>query len=227
MDDKLVKDAKRGNRTAIDKLFTKNKDLMDYKANSFRKAALPLSAIKAEAYKIFLVALNRYNVGSGIKFRTFLESHLRLNRFVTTYGSVVRIPENRALEVQRYRTTKSGLESMYNREITPIEMADHLGWRLQQVEKMEKTLGRQLYSESESMERKFSLETHSNDRYKETLELMYYSLPPEEQLILDYSRGNHGKSKLKIVEIAKRLKMSTDKIYRILKKIDRRLHQGT
>lgn len=216
--------AQRGNQEAIQDLFEKNKDLLDYKANAFSRAPIPNAAVKAEAYKIFMIALRRYDINSGIKFRTFLESHLRLNRYVTQNSSVVRLPENRVLEITRYRTTKASLESMLGREPSPAEMAAHLGWRLAQAEKMERSLSRSILSEAESSERKFSISTDMSSRYTDTIELLYYSLSGEERDVWDFANGAHGKPKLKAEQIAEKLRLSVDKVYRILRDVNKRIH---
>ena len=225
MDEKQeIKAAKRGDKLALESLFKKNKDLIDYKTNAFSRAPVPPAAVRAEAYKLFMIAIRRYNEDSGIKFRTFLEANLRLNRFVTQNSSVVRLPENRVLELTRYKHTKSTMESIMGREPSPVEMADHLGWRLSQVEKMENSINRSIYSEAESTERKIPVIGDISSRYKDTVELLYFSMMPEQQLVWDYSNGSHGKPKLKIEEISKKMNMSTDKVYRILREIHQKVH---
>ena len=220
----LIKKAKHGDRQAVKELFKIYKPLLDYKAGAFRKAALPFAAIQAETYKLFMIALKKYDAKRGIQFKTFMETEVRPNRFVNTYKNIIRIPENRVLEITRFKNVKATLDTMLGREPTPVEMGDHMGWSTNMVGKMEEDLNRQVFSASESMERKFSVGGHFQDRLKETSDYVYYQLDPLSQHVYDYSSGAHGKSRLDATAIAKKLKISMDKVYRIRRKIDAEIH---
>ena len=220
----LIKKAKQGNQRAINKLFKIYKPLLDYKAGAFRKAAMPFASIQAETYKLFMSALKKYDAVRGIQFKTFMENAVRPNRFVNTYKNIIRIPENRILEITRFKNTKTTLETMMGREPTPVELADHMGWSVNHVSKMEESLARQVFSASESMERKFSIGGVFQDRLKETSDYVYYQLPPQAQHVYDYSSGAHGKPKLDAKAITKKMGISMDKVYRIRRKIDAEIH---
>lgn len=222
-DDALVARAKRGDTEALNELLDRHKDLLQRKAAVFSAAPIPNSVIYGQAIRLLRAAIERYQPSAGVKFRTFLENTVRLNRFTTQYKNVARIPEHRALLIKRYIAAKKILEAQNDREPTVTEMADALHWSVNDVAKMEQALNRRELAAS-GME--FDQLSGQSDRFKETAEFLYFGLTPEEQLVYDYSLGAHGKRRITDVrEMAKVTGLSTDRIYTIKKKIARQLAQ--
>ena len=223
----LIVKAKRGDRSAFDQLFLKYKPMLELKANIYRKATMPLSAIQMENIKLFTQAFKKFELSKGIQFKTFLDTYIKPYRYVQSNKSPVRIPEHRALQFTHYKNVKDFLETEKDREPNAVEMADRMGWSMDQVTKMERTLNRNLLSESESQERRFGLSTHKADRFSQTVEYVYYMLTDLERKVFDYMTGTHGSPKLSVKQIAKKLRISPDKVYRLKRDVDKKIRQNT
>jgi len=222
-DDELVLRARRGDALAFNMLLTRHNDLLNHKVDAFRRAPVPATAIYAQAVKIMRHAIDRYQPNSGATFRTYLESNLRLTRFVNKVKNVATIPEHRALLIGRYRTAKSMLTMERDRPPTATELAQYLGWSLTDVEKMEVVLSRKELSSS-AME--FDQVGNFSGRFEDSVEMLYFSLTPEEQTVMDYSLGKHGKPKLEnVAQISRAANMTPDKVYALKRSLAKKLQQ--
>lgn len=222
-DNDLVRQAKGGSVQAYNDLLRNHRDLLDRKAGTFARAAVPQAAVLGHAMKILRSAVDRFDPNQGAKFRTFLENNLRLTRFVNQYKNVARIPEHRALAVTRFKNAKSILQANRMREPSDVEIAESLGWSTNDVHAMERALSRRDYAAS-SME--FDQVSRLNDRFNETSEFFYFGLTPEQKLVYDYSLGAHGKKEMSDVPaIARASGLSTDKVYRVKRDLAKRLSQ--
>lgn len=177
-----------------------------------------------QAIKLMRMAVDRYQEGTGAQFRTFLEANLRLSRYANKYKNAARIPEHRHLKIRRYQATKELLRSQKDREPTPTEMAEALHWSVTDAQNMETALSRRELAAS-SMQ--YDQVQQVQDRFADTVEFLYYSLTPEEQLVFDYSLGKHGKKRLTAVkDIAKATGMTTDRIYAVKRDLVRKVQRA-
>lgn len=220
----LVSRAKNGDNKALNQLIEQNKDLLSAKSFIFRKAPIPGAAIEGEAMRLLLVAVNRYDPNSTANFRTYLEHTLRgLNRYVNSNKNIARIPENRLAQIRHFETIKSLLRTDRGRDPTIDELSDELGWSMPEVAAMNKSLKQKDLSEMSFISEDAA--TRVSSRLTETGELLYVTLLPEEKLVYDYLLGAHGKPKLSSVfTIARKTKLSTDKVYRVRRDISRKLN---
>lgn len=222
-DDDLVLRAKRGDTAALNELIERHNDLLQRKAGVFARAPIPNSVVHAQAIKLMRIAVDRYQPGQ-VRFRTFLESTVRLNRFVTSNKGAARIPEHRALLIRRYLATKEVLRSEKDREPSNTEVAEALRWSVTDVDRLERAVNRRELAASSMQFDQISSQT---DRFKETAEFLYFGLSAEEQLVFDYSLGAHGKPRIRSVkEMSAKTGISTDKIYEIKRRIARKLAQS-
>jgi len=220
-DNELVEKARKGDHHAFNDLLLRHNDLLTHKANAFRKSPMPTSVMHAHAVQLAHAAVNRYDPKSAAKFRTFLDSTIRLNRFATQHKNVARIPEHRSLLIGRYQAAKQLLEAELDREPSAVELAEYLGWSVSDAAKMDTSLSRKDLSAS-AME--FDQVGNVGDRLTETIDFIYYSLSPEEQLVYDYSLGKHGKPQIdKVADIVKKTGLTPDKVYAIKRSIAQRI----
>lgn len=220
-DDELVVRVNRGDPQAFNALLVRHNDLLTRKSDAFRRAPVPPSAIYAHAVKLTRQAAQRYTPGTGAQFRTYLESNLRLTRFVNGAKNVARVPEHRSLMVGRYKTAKTLLTDEKDRDPTATEMAEHLGWSVADVERMETVLSRRELSSSGMQ---YDQLGGFSARFEDGVEMLYYSLTPEEQLVLDYSLGRHGKPQTKsVAEMSRATGLTADRIYAIKRTLARKL----
>lgn len=209
----LVVRAKRGDTQALNELIDRHSDLIKKKVGGFAFAAVPSSVIHAHAIKLLKNAVEKYSPGEGANFRTFLESNLRLTRFVNDHKTIARIPEHRSLMISRYIAAKNMLFADKNREPTAEEIAHDLKISIADAVKLEQIINSKTLASSAMT---FDQVSNVSNRFTNAGEFMYFGLTPQEQLVYDYSLGAHGKPALKsVADIAKKVGITTDKVYQI------------
>lgn len=221
----LILRAKQGDFSARNELLAKYRPDLDRAIRKFSRAPVPPAAVQGEAMKLLLLAADKYDPNVGVKFKTFLETQLRgLYRYVNSNKNVARVPEHRMLEMRRFQNAKSLLEAQKDREPTHPEIADFLGWSVQQVQMMDTALSRGALSLASSEERGFHDPISFYNRMGETFEFMYFTMTPEEKLVYDYTLGAHGKSKLaSVAEISRVTGIPAYRIYEIKQRLARRV----
>jgi len=176
--------------------------LIQKRVNQFMGAPLPRSAIEAEARKQAIGAIESYKPNKGAALGTHVNNYLqKVFRYVSTYQNVGRLPESRTAKIDIFNKTKSYLEQQKGREPSTIELADELNWSPKEVGRMEVELRKDL-----GLETSFGgMQLLDVNKHAELLTFGYFELTPEEQLVFDYSVGAHGKLRLTMDQIAKRL----------------------
>lgn len=215
-DEQLAVLAKGGDFAARNELIRRFNTTIRMKARGYARAPIPEAALEGEAMRLLLYAADRFDPKAGVKFKTFLETHLRgLYRYTAKHQNVARIPEHQVMEITRYRNVKDILSTNKGREATNGELADALGWSTQQVQKMETSLSRRDIAGS-SIEKAHEARRIS-DRMEDTLEFDYFSrMTPKEKLVYDYSLGKHGKSRLfSVKEISAKTGIPGGEVYAI------------
>ena len=199
----LWKDWKKtGNEEAMGQLLNSMDPLIQKRVSQFMGAPLPRSAIEAEARKQAMKAFETYNPKMGAALGTHVNNYMqKVYRYVSTYQNVGRLPESRTAKIDLFNKTKSYLEQQKGREPSTVELADELRWSPREVGRMEVELRKDLGLETSFGEMKFL----DFDQNADLLNYGYFELSPEEQLVFDYSVGMHGKMRLTMENIAKRL----------------------
>jgi DNA-directed RNA polymerase sigma subunit (sigma70/sigma32) len=200
---KLWKDWKKsGEEDTLGQLLQSMDPLIQKRVSQFTGAPLPRSAIEAEARKQAISAFETYNPRKGAALGTHVNNYLqKVYRFVSTYQNVGRLPESRTAKIDLFNKTRSYLTQQKGREPSTVELADELRWSPREVGRMEVELRKDLGLETSFGEMKFL----DFDQNADLLNYGYFELMPEEQLVFDYSIGMHGKIRLTMDEIAKRL----------------------
>ena len=202
-------------------LFKRLDPLIQSNVNRYSAAPIPRSALEAEAKKWTLKAFEGFNPTMGVKLSTHVTNYLRkLYRYTVQHQNIGRIPEHRALQINSFKVANTQLHDKLGRPATTTELADHLAWPIKHVREMESSL-RQDIAASTGMGEE-GTEKHSPEM--EVIQMGYYSLTPEEQIIFDYTLGSHGKPKLSPGEMATKLKMSNSKISKLRNSVASKLH---
>jgi len=176
--------------------------LIQKRVGQFMGAPLPRSAIEAEARKQAIKAIETYNPKMGAALGTHVNNYMqKVYRYVSTYQNVGRLPESRVAKIDLFNKTKAYLAEQKGREPSTVELADELKWAPREVGRMEVELRKDLGLETSFGEMKFL----DFDQNADLLNYGYFELGPEEQLVFDYSIGMHGKMRLTMEDIAKRL----------------------
>jgi len=190
--------------------------LIQKRVSQFIGAPIPRSAIEAEARKQAISAFETYNPRKGAALGTHVNNYLqKVYRYVTTYQNVGRLPESRAAKIDLFNKTKAYLAQQKGREATTVELSDELRWSPREVGRMEVELRKDLGLETSFGEMKLL----DFDRNADLLNYGYFELDPEEQIVFDYSTGMHGKLRLTMEDIAKRLNKTPRQIGLIKQRI--------
>ncbi len=188
----------------------------------------PLATSKAKL--IALRAAEKYDPK-----RSRLQSHLltnlqELQRVQRQQHEVIRAPEKVLLENQKLNAAVQELTDLTGREPTDAELSDHLGVSFDRLTKIRKfqpgISSSQAETETEEgdvLTPASKLPTVSDSSH--WLEIVYSSLNPLDQRIMELGLGLHGNKKLSNLEIAKKLNRSPGAITQRKIKIQKMMDQ--
>jgi len=206
----------------LEHLLTSMDPMIQKRVMQFRSAPMPQSAIEAEARKQAINAFETFKPSKGAQLGTHVNNYLRkVYRYVTTYQNIGRMPESRTAKIDMFQKTKSYLQQVKGREPTNVELADELGWSQREVTRMERELRKDLGLEASFGDVGFG----GVSREADLLNYGYYELTPEEQLVMDYTTGQHGKPRLKMDQIAKRMGKTVRQVGLIKSKVISKLER--
>lgn len=218
-----------GDKEALGPLIISLDPLIQNQVDKFSKTPLPRNSIEAEARRLAVKALEDYDPNKA-GLSTHVTNHMKhLQRFVSEYQNVGRIPENRSLAISKYLNLKTGLTEKLNREPTILELSDELAWSVSEVSRMEQELRNDLtMSPSASDEEDFfDADYNKTDETMEIVQFVYWdpTLSNEQRKLLEYKFGLGGQPRLEIKDIALRLgrsetytrKLAADLADRIIK----------
>ena len=188
----------------------------------------PLAASKAKL--IALKAAEKYDPS-----RSRLQSHMlnnmqELRRVQRKQQEIIKAPERVLLESQKLKSYSQELEDTTGREPTDAELSDYLGISLDRLSKIRSFQPGISSSQAET-------ETDSGDVLSPEsrlpgpsdsshwVEIVYSSLSPLDQKIMELGLGLHGHKKLSNIEIAKKLNRSPGAITQRKVKIQQILDQ--
>jgi DNA-directed RNA polymerase sigma subunit (sigma70/sigma32) len=195
----------------LERLLDSLNPMIQKTVNKYSAAPIPRSAIESEAKRQAISAFKTFDIERGNQLNTHVGNYLqKVFRFVANNQNIARIPEHRVQKIQTYKNVFESLSAEKNREPTVVELSDELMWSPNEVGRLQDELRKDL-SLGESFEQD---QSHEFNRTSETLNFAYYSIPADEQLIYDYLTGSHGKVKLSIPEVAKKMRMDEQSVLR-------------
>lgn len=132
--EKKVMEWKKTNDPKLFKeIFEEFRPLIYKHMRRFTGSGLLNEHLELQARKIMADALKKYTPTKG-NLAGYVNSYLQgLSRFVNTYQSPLRLPENYNLAYHTFETTRHELMSRLGREPSAIELADELGWPVEKV----------------------------------------------------------------------------------------------
>jgi len=184
--------------------------------NKLRTSPLPEIFIQTEVKKQVLDAFQTFDPKRGVQLNTYVNSRLPkvLRNTVYTYGNLGRIPEERQRKIWTFHTAKDRLGEQLGRAPTAMEVAADLSWNLREVERMEQEL-----RPSRLMTEETEFSFLSDDGDQKTLQFVYMTLPPQQQVLFEHHFGWAGKPKLKDSDLAKRMKLDVPSLRKEKKKL--------
>lgn len=192
---------------------------------------IPESAHRIYAAQNFHDALRTFKPGKGASLQTHVWGavHQKAKRLNYLYQNLGHIPEPRAQSIGVYQNEYEYLKDRYGREPSAAELADRLGWSLQQVKKIQLELRKDLALAEGTEEHAF----FEGSRDEEILDYLYFDLGPEEKVVYDYIFGKHGKprmlkpnNKIDFDRIGMSTGFSTSKVRNVFTKIRSKLERA-
>lgn len=184
------------------------------KVNEWSRGARAIqpAAFKAELQKHFINALQTYDPTKAA-LSTHVEMRLqKAKRFVGTHQNLAYIPEGQARFIGPIQKARDELTEQFGREPTHTEIADHLGMQPHKVERLAKSLKKDI--PASMLVNDPSAQTSSRER--EVLDLLQFNLSPEEKKVFDYLFGRNGMPKvLSTNDLAKKLNKSAPQVSRL------------
>lgn len=220
---KLWRRWKAGDDESLGDLMNRMQPIMNKWYGRASYANLPESAVRGELELLTINALDKYDPDRGAKLSTWVEANMpNIHRFVNKHQNVGRIPEHRALRINTYESVKNELEESLGRVPTAMEMSDELGWDMDEVQRMERELRKDL-SQSGDFE---NMIIPSDPPIEEAMNWVYPELRGRDQLVFEWLTGWGGKPILSQNEIADRLSVSPATVSNIKNKIVKKIESA-
>lgn len=184
-------------------------------------SSLPKSAVEGDMVQNFHRALETYDPAKG-QLNTHIGWQLRhTGRYLRTYQNIGKIPEPRARQIGLFQNRTVTLSERFGREPTSIELADDMRIGIKDVELLRKELRRDILVD-ESPAGFGSVESMS-PKSSERLSFIHPELNPDQQNVLEYTYGMHGRMAYDSNDdIARVLGMTPQKVRAIKRQIAKR-----
>ncbi len=208
--------SKSGDRDASKSLLRSVMPHVHKRVSRYRDVPIPAPALYGEATKMALTAIQNWDPTRGARLGTHTVTQLqRMNRFVSQNKNIARIPEHRAVKIGGFLHTRDALSAELGRAPSPEEMADELSWPVKEVRATAASMRKDL-SESGMPEAALA---QMNDRQKETMNFVRFSLTHPEQKVFDsYFVTTIGKAP-SVTSVAKNTGKSEDWVYRVRRRL--------
>lgn len=159
-------------------------------------------------------AMSSFDPKAGTQFRSWAQSQLRgLVRPVRASRFAVKIPELRAREASRIRNVIESRQAETGFEPSDAVIADQLGLPISRVSAVRGGEAPEVVSGEI-----FFKEAPADDNGL-IQDMVYYSLPPRDQTIMEYGLGYNNVKPMPSTEIAKKLKITPSAVSQRLSKI--------
>lgn len=163
------------------------------------------SVVEAQLKQMTLKAFDTYDPKAGAKLSTHVMNNFKkLSRLNIQNQQAIRLPENIALRYSKYNDAVTYLTDVFGRTPTNEEIAEYLGWGVDDVD----TASKRFHKELVESKQVFEPGVIDSDISESALRNAYYSMTPEEQYIVAHTIGYMGKPKKPADVIAKDLKFT-------------------
>ncbi len=188
-------------------------------------APLPRSSIKTELLQNYKRALDTYQPDKGAALGSWVWTNLqKTSRFVTTYGQVAKIPENRISMVRTFHVVRDELEAALGRDPSDKELSAKLGWEKKQLD-LVRTEARKDILMQEGLD-----EAPETGEMSDAMDLIHYvhpTLDPEAKSVLEYTYGLFGKQEISDNNaLAAKLGVSANRVRAVKRKIAREIQKN-
>lgn len=204
----------------LEPLLVSLKPLIQRRVSTFAKRVpIPTPVLEAEAQKIVITALEKYNPEKA-QMGTHLTNHLMgLQRVVIKNQNVSRITEDRARRIGDYNRAVAALQDVYGEAPTDQQIADKMMIGVKKVRLLRREIRKDLLASSSPVEDPFIDET---PKHREVLAMLRFEFQAgsDELKVLEYLQGINGKPHVtETGKIARALGWSDSKVSQVRGKI--------
>lgn len=150
------------------------------------------SVVEAQLKHMALDAFETYNPNAGAKLSTHVMNRFRkLSRSNIKNQQAIRLPENIAMKYAKINEAETYLTEVLGRKPSALEIAEYLGWGVDDVESAMKRFHKELVESKQVFDPGVVDADISGSAFRNA----YYSMSHEEQYIIDYTLGEDGPNK--------------------------------
>lgn len=174
---------------------------------------IPADVLESQAKVLAVKAFDTYDPSKGTALATHVTNNLLpLSRTVYTFQNTARIPEHIVMRLNAYNTAVNDFSLTHGREPTTEELHDRLGWRPIEITRVRDYNLKDLVESGADVAGRFYDGQNNDDEDDMVLEGFYATLDPIDKRIFENSTGFHGAPILKVVDIAKKVRLSVSQV---------------
>jgi len=173
--------------------------------NKYRTVGVSPSTLKAHATSQMIKAFQSYDPTKGTQPTTHIWNNLqKVQRVAAESLSSGHIPEQRNLKRATFITTRDNLKDRIGYDPSAADMADELGWNINEVSRMNAEATNEI--SASSMQHDFYTNSSSNaGNDKELVDYLYQKADPKDRVVLEHTFGFGGKPVLNNKKLAEKL----------------------